>query len=452
MRARAAHRREPRAGSRQPCVRQRGRLKVLFVQAYIGARPKWFELVAAGKMEEAAEWRAKTTTVTGGATVKGLTSLMDLQVKDATAKSKTLVEGLLKPVWIIAALLAVAMTVGIVMVVLITRSILGPLSRANAMMDNIASGEGDLTRRLEQGGRDELGALSGSFHRFMDTLQPLVAQIKSDAGSVGEAAARVASAASDVSSSAREQSEAGAATAASVEQVTVSIGQVADSTRETAAITEQASTLARDGRSRADTTSQEILAAERSINDSAVQIEQLSQRSDQISSIVQVIREIAEQTNLLALNAAIEAARAGEQGRGFAVVADEVRKLAERTSASTVEIGSTIQAIQTEVRSAVEQLGTSREAVQRSVRMTTETAEALGQINDGAQSTSARVADIAAAAGEQRIASQDIARNIERIAQMAEQSTTTIAGAESDARRLAELADTLRGRVGAFKV
>jgi methyl-accepting chemotaxis protein len=194
-----------------------------------------------------------------------------------------------------------------------------------------------------------------------------------------------------------------------------------------------------------------MLGTAESVGHSMKLIERLSQRSHEISGIVKVIRDIAEQTNLLALNAAIEAARAGEQGRGFAVVADEVRKLAERTSTSTSEISGMIDAIQGEVARAVDNLKSNNEQVAQGKSLAEEVAATLKRINEGARITMERINDISSAASEQGTASNDIARNVEKIAQMTEETSAAISQASTTAQQLEALASKLHAEVSQFK-
>jgi methyl-accepting chemotaxis protein len=236
-----------------------------------------------------------------------------------------------------------------------------------------------------------------------------------------------------------------------VEEVTVSIGQVAETTRETRSASEQACQLSQAGEKTARDTASQMVKTADSVGQSMRLIENLSRRSHDISGIVKVIRDIAEQTNLLALNAAIEAARAGEQGRGFAVVADEVRKLAERTSTSTSEIAAMIEAIQGEVSSAVENLKSNNEQVAQGKGLAEEVAAILARINEGARTTMQRIHDISSAASEQTTASTDIARNVERIAQMTEETSAAVSQASSTAHQLESLASKLHGEIAQFR-
>jgi methyl-accepting chemotaxis protein len=181
-------------------------------------------------------------------------------------------------------------------------------------------------------------------------------------------------------------------------------------------------------------------------------IEELGQHSNQISSIVQVIKDVADQTNLLALNAAIEAARAGEQGRGFAVVADEVRKLAERTTKATEEITQMIGTIQHSAQAAVSTMSSAVDQVSGGVALAKQAGSAITQIKDGAEQVVAVVNDISSALTEQSSASNDIAAQVEKVAQMTEENSAAAAETSSAANNLQELASHMRATVSRFKI
>ena len=188
------------------------------------------------------------------------------------------------------------------------------------------------------------------------------------------------------------------------------------------------------------------------VNESARIIEQLGKHSENISAIVNVIKEIADQTNLLALNAAIEAARAGEQGRGFAVVADEVRKLAERTTQSTKEISDMIGAIQQGTESAVASMQGGVSRVAEGVTLSRRAGEAIARIRQGTQDVRQSVGDISDAMGEQSQASNEIARGVEHIAQMAERNSTEVRATADTVLHLEQMATTLQAEVQRFRV
>lgn len=309
----------------------------------------------------------------------------------------------------------------------------------------------DLTQRVTVNGHNEVAEMGNAFNALMESLQATLNRVMTGAQDVSTAATQMAAASDQITESSRAQSESAASTAAAVEEVTVSINQVADNTRATRSVSEQACELSTAGEKSARAAAEQMLGTAHSVGHSMRLIEQLSQRSNDISGIVKVIRDIAEQTNLLALNAAIEAARAGEQGRGFAVVADEVRKLAERTSSSTSEISGMIEAIQGEVGRAVDNLKSNNEQVAQGKSLAEEVAATLARINEGARTTMERINDISAAAAEQGTASNDIARNVEKIAQMTEQTSAAISEASTTAHQLETLASKLHSEVAQFK-
>jgi methyl-accepting chemotaxis protein len=240
--------------------------------------------------------------------------------------------------------------------------------------------------------------------------------------------------------------------AAAIEQLTVSSAHISDSARETEGDSREAMSMAGDGSQRVGQAADAIRKISATVADASARIHALEERANQISSIASVIKEIAGQTNLLALNAAIEAARAGEQGRGFAVVADEVRQLAERTSQATTEIDLMIKGIQSETGGAVTAMNAALPEVEMGVQLAGSASESLRNIETGAGRTLGRIADVASATREQSSASTSIAQRVEEIAQMVDETTATIRGTAEAAQQLEQIALSLKAQIGRFSV
>jgi methyl-accepting chemotaxis protein len=240
--------------------------------------------------------------------------------------------------------------------------------------------------------------------------------------------------------------------AATVEQVTVSINHVSESAREALEISRKSGDLSSQGGNIIHNAATEMKQIAETVRLTSSTIEDLGQQSNQISSVVQVIKDVADQTNLLALNAAIEAARAGEQGRGFAVVADEVRKLAERTTKATEEITHMIATIQNSAHAAVASMGEAVEQVGGGVALAEQAGDAINQIKEGAGQVITVVNDISSALVEQSSASNDIASHVERVAQMSEENSAAAGETASAANHLEQLSGTMRAAVSRFRI
>ncbi len=313
--------------------------------------------------------------------------------------------------------------------------------------------QGDLravVQGAEPGSRNEVHAIATAFNQMAESMRNLVRGVSTSSSQVAVAAGELQDAANSALAASEQASVSASGIAASVEELSVSITHVADNANQAAQISEDAKEVTGSGRDVVYRAMTELERVAGDINESAALIQSLGERSKQISSVVGVIREIADQTNLLALNAAIEAARAGEQGRGFAVVADEVRKLAERTSLSTQEISTTVHAILEETGRAVQRMQDVSTNMSGSVGMARQAGDSLEIIDQRAQQTVEVVHGIADSTREQSSASQEIARLVENIAQSAEGSNSRAVRNSERAQNLQRLAADLQAQLARF--
>ncbi|MBS1157516.1 MAG: chemotaxis protein [Proteobacteria bacterium] len=313
-----------------------------------------------------------------------------------------------------------------------------------------AIAEGDLSQQLA--GRFADDSLLASVARMQTRLRQMIESIQQGAVQLGNAASRLSGQMNLINEAARQSEDATASTAASVEELAVSIEHISSSARETEKNSARSSTLAGEGETMVNRASDTIHHVAEMVSGASGQIEGLLERSREIDRIAGVIKDIADQTNLLALNAAIEAARAGEQGRGFAVVADEVRKLAERTTKATAEIAKTIGTIQSETGSAVDSMRSVIPQVALGVDMAKSAVASLRGISAGAATTLSNVHEVANATAEQSQASSSVAQNVERIAEMIEKSAASVQAANEDVMSLERLANELRDSVARFRI
>ncbi|MEI7430171.1 MAG: methyl-accepting chemotaxis protein [Betaproteobacteria bacterium] len=354
--------------------------------------------------------------------------------------------------WILLAtnLFALLVSGGLGFVVI--REIRSRLIKLSGMMDQVNQTL-DFTLRISPIKRlDEIGTSADAFNKLLDRLQGNLKSIADGAHSVASAASLMSTTSNQVATASHQQSESASEMAATVEEMTVSINHVGDRAQEANRISSESGQLAISGETVISQTVSDIQDIAATVNQAAEIIHGLEQHSQEISNVVAVIKEVADQTNLLALNAAIEAARAGEQGRGFAVVADEVRKLAERTAISTQEISRTIDTMRTNAGNAVTSMEGVVSKVSKGVESAQEANTSIQQIGEGSRNAVGMVEEIASAIREQATATNNIAMQVERIAQMSEESSAAAGNSAETSRDLDRLATDMQRIVSAYKL
>ncbi|PLK49677.1 methyl-accepting chemotaxis protein [Uliginosibacterium sp. TH139] len=313
-------------------------------------------------------------------------------------------------------------------------------------------GDLDFTSRANVRGADEIARVSQGLNRLVDKLAQSFRSIAEQTHRIGQASGQMNLSAEQGALAARKQSDAASSMAAGIEEMTVSINHVGDRAGEARDLSREAGQVAREGIDVINETVNDINSIAQYVNHVASSITELEAHGNKISSIVLVIREVADQTNLLALNAAIEAARAGEQGRGFAVVADEVRKLAERTAGSTAEISSMVESIRMLSQDAAKRMKEAVAMVDNGVLRAGVACDAINRIHASSRGVLDMSEEISSAIREQGSTSNNIAGHVERIAQMAEESSETAQGSARIANELDQLARTMQGVVARYKV
>lgn len=333
-----------------------------------------------------------------------------------------------------------------------------PTSLSNALLKladelkGLNSGDGNLTRRINSSRKDEIGSVSKEFDELLDGLTELIRTIVSQSNTVLDNVVSMRSGANGVQTSSKEQLSAIEVIVSSVNEMSIAIKEVARNTQLTASEIEEVTHLCGKGKQITVSAVDQIQEVSNTVGHASKAMEQLSESSDNIASVLDVIRGIAEQTNLLALNAAIEAARAGEQGRGFAVVADEVRSLASKTQQSTDDIQVMIEALQKGVKEAVQAIKTGLGSVSSSVTKTESTLEALDSIIDVAQRVSDASIQIATSTEEQSQVAEEVNSNLAKLSELGSTSHDHASENHERALLVADATQKLNASVTHFKL
>ena len=352
----------------------------------------------------------------------------------------------------IASLASVALGIllAVIMGMIIGRSIHRGVSMLEKASAQLASG--DLTTNIRIVGRDELARVGASFNQMTAQFANLISEVNHSSTLVNQNADALSVTAAQVAQSSRQQTVRAAEAASSVEQLNTSFKAIAETSEEIVSAANNARELSKQGNKVVASAVQGIEKVARTVSESAISIADLGQRSSQIGKIISVIKDIADQTNLLALNAAIEAARAGEQGRGFAVVADEVRKLAERTTAATAEISTMIGAIQSDTGQAVDSMRQGSNEVREGVELANQAGKALQDITRSVEQVVEMIGHIANATRDQSTASDSLTTTVEEIARMAQENSRAIELAATTSQEMVNHSKGLQNVISRFRL
>ncbi|MHB8058647.1 MAG: methyl-accepting chemotaxis protein [Desulfuromonadaceae bacterium] len=408
------------------------------------------DLILAGKYHDATELTINAINPLFAAANEPAQKIYDNEKKQAKAAHEKAVTAYHRTLALVIGAIIVSILVSLVLGLMIIRSI----SSAASVLINISGAmvNGDLSQRARLTTMDELGTIGKSFDTMADSFSQALSKVATSASQVSAAAGQVHSTAERIATGAEEVAAQTGTVATAGEEMSATSGDIAQNCQMAAEGAQRASQAASDGAEVARRTIDGIKARGAKTRENAVIIESLGTRSDQIGAIVATIEDIADQTNLLALNAAIEAARAGEQGRGFAVVADEVRNLATRTTNATKEIGGMIRAIQTETKQAIVSMeegvkGTEKGAAE-AAQLETSLNDILQQINDVAM----QVNQIATAAEEQTATTSEISNNMMQITEVVQQTSQGAHESATAAALLSDNAEELQRLVHQFKL
>lgn len=375
--------------------------------------------------------------------------LIELQVQKQTKA----VEALSKQIMVFTAVaVGLAFVLALLIIIVTVKGITGPLGQVNTMLSDIAQGEGDLTKRLTYTSKNEIGDICANFNLFVEKLHGIISHASRNTDEVFDAATRMSDNADRIAQSAEEVAAQAGTVAVASEEMAATSNDIACNCNLAVQGAQQAADITQKGFEVVKHTVDGIRERGEKTKVNAQLIGTLGERSDQIGAIVATIEDIADQTNLLALNAAIEAARAGEQGRGFAVVADEVRALAERTTRATKEIGEMIRAIQSETKQAIVSMEEGVKGTEKGAAEATQLESSLMEILEQVNTVTMQISQIATAAEEQTATTSEITSNIHRISETIQGTSQGAQDTAGDAGKLSHLGDELKNLMGQFRL
>jgi len=411
---------------------------------------KVLELASLGKKDEAKkiyDEQSKPRTVK---IFQAFDEEVAFHEKGLNKRMKEVISLIMRQIVIFIIITAIVVALGIFFSTFISRSVRKPVAELKGVLEKVA--QGDLSVDIKVESKDEIGMISQSLKDALSSIKSLIAKSKTISSSLASSSEELSATTEEISRNLKSQTERASQIASAAEEMSQTVVDIAKNASNIAEVSVTTAGVAKEGKDMTIKTANEIKVIEGAISKLSEVINILGDRSRQIGEIVTVIKDIADQTNLLALNAAIEAARAGEQGRGFAVVADEVRKLAERTAKATDEIAEMIRGIQSEVDVAEGSMEDATKKVASGVELSQKAANILGQILGKAQELQSMIQQIASATEEMSSVTDHITQDIGSIAEGSKQISLAVDQSAQTASDIARLGGELNTAIGRFKV